>query len=434
MSTLKNLSWMLGYQGIRLSLGLLLTAWVARTLGPQRFGDYHTVLAVILWLSSLATLGLQSVAMQRAATDPNPSAVLATAMHWRLRSGVILAFLAGFCSVWWLPSPLPLYWSVALLLLISQAFDVVEYGYINQRNMRPIAGVHTLGLLGTAGFTALGLHWQAGTAWFLMAFGVEHVVVALVYAFLKKQATPGQWSPHPQIAKELFPQAWPVLISTVSYLFYIRMDTVMLRWWSDAEQTGYYAASARLAQLGLFLPPILINTVSPLLAHTWKFEPQRYPHLLQALYSVLGTLGMGMAFALSLIAPWATSFILGSHYAPAAILLVLHAWLMLLLFLRNGMERAYSTQGITASNLYAHATIAWCNLGLNAWLIPLYGAWGAVVASLLAVFVGGFLLPLALPSSRNLARLACKGLLGPILWWQTEVRQELIQWLKPRAR
>lgn len=429
MSPLRNGVWMLLYQAARMALGVVLTAWVARSLGPGGFGDYHTVVAMALLFSSLATLGLQSVVIQNAAIASAPDAVLSTALWLRLGSGLLTVALALATVPLWAPPHFEWGWALALVVLVAQAWDVVEYGFISSQHMRPVALVHLTALLLTALTTWIGLLRHAGTGWFLGCFALEYILVATCYAFLfrGKMSTPlrhaAEW------ARPLLVQGAPMLVSSLAYLLYLRIDTVMLQALAGSQQAGWYSASARLAQMSLFLPMIVVNAVSAQLARSHREASARYTWQKQALYSLLATLGLGVALGCTLLGPWLVPLLFGEAYAPSAILLAWHGWIALPLFVRTGMDRVFVTEGHAKFNMLFHGTIALANVGLNFVLIPRFGALGAVVASLLAVVLGGFVLPLCFSTMRPGARQAWLGLCGPWLWLNAELRTELRGWL-----
>ena len=58
---LRNTSWMMGEQFLRIISGLFVGVWVARYLGPEQFGLFSYVLAFTAIFGSIAKLGLDSI-------------------------------------------------------------------------------------------------------------------------------------------------------------------------------------------------------------------------------------------------------------------------------------------------------------------------------------------------------------------------------------
>ncbi len=56
-----NAGWLLTDQLVRMGVGLFLSVWVARYLGPSQFGNYSYAVAFVSLFSILATLGLDGI-------------------------------------------------------------------------------------------------------------------------------------------------------------------------------------------------------------------------------------------------------------------------------------------------------------------------------------------------------------------------------------
>lgn len=428
MSALRTGSWLFLNLVIRLAIGLFLTAWVARTLGPANFGEYQATIALVLTLSTLASLGMTGVVMQAAAVSAEPATLLGTALRVRLLAGLFLIAVGLATRNWWLPASL--HWSslCVLLVLLTQAFEVVEYGFINKQHTKPVALVHLGALLATSLVTWIGLRQHAGATWFLATFTLEYLLVAAAYFLLREQSAQGAWVFNASEARMRLRQAFPMLISTLSYMLYLRIDTVMVQAMAGSHQTGLYSASARIAQIGLVLPSIIINAVSAVLAVNWRDNRELYRKQVLALYSLLSTAGLTIALASTLLAPWLIALLFGTSFQGSAALLAWHAWIALLLFVRTGLDHILVTEGLALHNMQSHLSIALLNLLLNALFIPHWGALGAVYASLLAILLGGYGIPTLRPKTRQGMLLAWQGLLGPLQWLRPDIRKVLRDW------
>jgi len=428
LSALRTGSWLLLNLVVRLAVGLFLTAWVARALGPAGFGEYQSTIALVLTLSTLASLGMTGVVMQAAAVSSEPATLLGTALRVRAIAGLFLLLGSLTMQSWWLPASL--HWSslCVLLVLLTQAFDVVEYGFINKQHTRPVALVHMGALLVTSLATWMGLRQNAGTDWFIATFTLEYLLVAAAYLLLRTRSAQGTWKFDSSEARMRLRQAFPMLISTLSYMLYLRIDTVMVQAIAGSHQTGLYSASARIAQMGLVLPSILINAVSAGLALNWRDNRPLYQKQVLALYSLLSTVGLIIALASTLLAPWLIALLFGSSFQGSAPLLAWHAWIALLLFVRTGLDRILVTEGLALHSMQSHLAIAMLNLLLNAIFIPYLGALGAVYASLMSILLGGYIIPTLRGETRPGMLLAWQGLLGPLLWVRPDVRRVLQDW------
>src|SRR5438132_9740832 len=71
---LGNLGWLMADRILRLGVGLIVGIWVARYLGPERFGIYNYAIAFVAMFSVLATLGLESIVVRDMVRAPDQTA------------------------------------------------------------------------------------------------------------------------------------------------------------------------------------------------------------------------------------------------------------------------------------------------------------------------------------------------------------------------
>jgi hypothetical protein len=101
-----NAGWMVADRLVRMALGLVVGAWVARYLGPSRFGGFNFALAFVALFSPLATLGIERIVVRDLVDHPDADSVpwmrglSSTCARWR-RPAVAKrpAFLTRFLAI-----------------------------------------------------------------------------------------------------------------------------------------------------------------------------------------------------------------------------------------------------------------------------------------------------------------------------------------------
>src|SRR3546814_20113759 len=86
-------------------------------------------------------------------------------------------------------------------------------------------------------------------------------------------------------------RSWPILISGITAVIYVRLDVVMLTWWSSPEEAGIYSAAARLSEVWYFVPTLLMHAVFPGLLSLPRGDPAPYESRARALFSLLARVG-----------------------------------------------------------------------------------------------------------------------------------------------
>jgi O-antigen/teichoic acid export membrane protein len=60
----KNTSWLLGEKILRITLGVFVGIWVARYLGPEKFGLFSYAGSFVALFAAIATLGLDGIVVR----------------------------------------------------------------------------------------------------------------------------------------------------------------------------------------------------------------------------------------------------------------------------------------------------------------------------------------------------------------------------------
>ena len=86
---LANSGWLLADRLLRMFLALVVGAWVARHLGPGRYGVLAYAIALLAFVTPLAMLGLEAIVVRDVAQDAAKAPrILGTALFLRIAAGL----------------------------------------------------------------------------------------------------------------------------------------------------------------------------------------------------------------------------------------------------------------------------------------------------------------------------------------------------------
>ncbi len=176
---------------------------------------------------------------------------------------------------------------------------------------------------------------------------------------------------------------------TVASSIYTNLDTVMLKFISGDEQTGYYNAAVyvktALVSLVISLGTVLLPRLSYYIEKGMQKEFKRMTS--HALSFVL-LISLPLAVYFMLFAEEGIGFLSGPAYAPAAISMRLIMPTIIFIGLSNilGMQILVPT-GRERNVLLAVIAGSVVDLIINLWLIPTFGSCGATIGTLVAEFV-----------------------------------------------
>lgn len=181
-----------------------------------------------------------------------------------------------------------------------------------------------------------------------------------------------------------------LFIPTAALQIYAVIDKTMIgAITADSAQNGYYEQAEKIIKMCLMLitalPAVLLPKVSKAYAENKYDEAKGY---LYKAYNFVWFLGTPLMFGVAAVSPVLVPVFFGEGYDPIVYILLI----MSLLFIAMGLNQTSGTQFFIASgrqNEYTKciAVGGIVNIGLNACLIPLWGAAGAATASVVGEIV-----------------------------------------------
>lgn len=417
-----NLGWLVAEKAARFVLNVAVGFWVARYLGPARYGTLNYLLALVGMISLVAELGLDALVRRDLIRAPERTpALIATAWGLRLAGGAVAYTLALALAAAGVVGEgdrvllavvgLTLFQPALLIAdLWFQAHLQAKLAVWAQMTAFAVAAAMRIGLI-LAHASLLGFAW---------AIVVELAVTAAMFWWLAR--TRGlAWKPRdfvPGLARQLLREAWPLLLSGFAVMLYLRLDVVMLRAMVSETAVGIYAAATRFTEMWFFVPGALASSALPALLRARERGAGDYDRRMQGYYDVSAGLAYAVALPLALAAPWVIRVAYGPAYAAAAPVLALHVWSSVFVFLGVARGQFLVNEGHT--RFYLATTVAGLvvNAALNLVLIPRQGPIGAAVATLAAQAVAAWLSTFCFAPARPTAWMQTKALLIPVNWYR----------------
>jgi PST family polysaccharide transporter len=235
--------------------------------------------------------------------------------------------------------------------------------------------------------------------------------VALATAYRATGASWSAWRFRLERARELLAESWPLMLSGLAIMLYIRTDQVMLTLMRGEHENGIYAAAQRLSEVLYFIPSALTVAANPALLRSHQASGAEYERRLTRLFSILVWIAIIVALPVALLSGWITRTLFGEAFRASGPVLALHVWAAPAVFLGVAQSNWFIAHGRQRGLLIRTVVGAFANILLNLFLIPRYGAMGAATATLLSQIVASILLNAMLPSTRGLFRMQCRALL-----------------------
>jgi len=393
---LRGTAGLLGLRLVHAGLTLALAVVLARLLGPEGYGVYAHVLALVTLLAVPARLGLPNLVVREVAAG------LAGRQWGRVRAllrcaggGVALAsgalMLAAAGMLWLLGEGGGAY--TATLALGLPLLPLLALGDLRGAALRGLGRVvqgqlpeHVLrpGLL-LAMIAALALPGAALTP--ATAMGAHAAAAALAFAagawLLKRHLPPEVRSASPTGATGPWMRsALPLAFIAGMQVIVMQTDVLMLGILAASADVGVYRVAVQGSLLIAFgLEAAKIASAPHLAGLHARGEHRRQAASFRTAAALALSLGGVTALGLVLAGPWLIRQAFGTAYAAAYLPLVILCGGQLLRVLGGMAGELLNMSGREAVAARAVAAAALANLALNALLIPAFGLPGAAAAT-----------------------------------------------------
>ncbi len=187
------------------------------------------------------------------------------------------------------------------------------------------------------------------------------------------------------IAKNIFIQSWPIGVSIVFNLIYLKGD-ILFMWLfgrSDVE-IGYYGAAYKVIDVVTTVPMTLMGLLLPLLVVAWESKNKGlFAKRMQDGFDVLVMLGIPFAFG-SIFAGVSVMTLLKASLTPAGQILALLGPTACAVFIGSLFSYTVVAIGKQRVMTFAYAFVAILTIAGYAIFIPRFGMWAAAAMSLFA--------------------------------------------------
>ncbi|MGB3721663.1 MAG: flippase [Pacificimonas sp.] len=376
-----NTAWLLFDRLVRMSLGFLVGAWVARALGPDDFGTLSYALSFILMFQAIATFGADTVVVQKLAVDEdNARETLGSAFLLRCALGLFCWIAAPLIMLAMNPGEPGLAILTAIIggSLLFQAADCVDLWFQSKTQSRRTVMAKLTAYVLTNGVKVALILLKAPLVYFALAVLAEAIAVAIALSIAYRlYPTRGAWKASRHMMVEIIRSAWPFMLSGLLIMIYMRIDMIMLKELKNDTEVGLYAAALPLSQLLQIVPLTVVTSMAPLVARKRQENIEAYEKLLLFMFRMLVCASLVLAIVTAALAPWLVQLLFGADYAVTAEVLRIHVFSGI--FISMGLVQGLWFVNEGKGWIYTVKTFMGALVVIigNFYVIPLSGAQGA---------------------------------------------------------
>ena len=422
---ISNIGWLTMERLLMMLLSLLVGIYVVRYLGPESYGKLSYSISFAGLFNAIAKLGLDQIVVRNIVIQEKSSReILGTAFFLKLVSSLLTVTIIAI-SIWTFnaDAQIRLMTLIIGIGLIFTAFDTIDFWFQSKVLSRPIALVRSAQLILTSTIKILLVFWKFPLMAFALVFLAEFVLkaIGMTWVYCQRYQSIFRWQVSWSRAKDMLKDSWPLILSSVMIVIYMKIDQVMLGNMLGNEEVGNYAAAVRFSELWYFVPMTICSSVFPTILKVKQKSQKDYYARLQQLYDLMAWLALAVAIPMTFAANTLMTTLLGQEYASAGAILALHIWAGPFVFLGVARSKWLVAENFTQFSFATTSLGALTNVCLNLLLIPAYGGVGAALATVISYAVATHIACIFYPPMFNSGMMLTKALFIPL-----RLRQNLI--------
>jgi O-antigen/teichoic acid export membrane protein len=386
-----NTSWMFAEQILRMIAGLAVGVWVARYLGPSQFGILSYAVAFAAIFSSIAKLGLDNIVVRNLVHVPEQNNIYLGTAFWLKMIGAIALLGVIACAEQFSSNDAAtnLYIFIIASGSIFQAFEVVGF-YFQSKVLSKFVSICKLTQLTTSSIIRIYLIYRrADLVWFVLVTLVDQITLAIAFLFAYRYKKLGAFYRQfdRTIAQKLLRDSWPLLMSSVVIMIYMRIDQIMIKQWLGVKDVGIYSAANRITEVWNFIPALIIGSLFPSIINAKRKSEALYYKRVQNLYALMLLIAATIALPMTFLSGRLVILLYGQAYRDAGPVLLLSIWAVFPVFIGTAWSQWLLIENRQHLAIYSHLSGLIINVGFNYLFIPLFGIRGAAFATLLSYYL-----------------------------------------------
>ena len=408
-----------------MAVQLFVGIYVARYLGPERFGLLSYANSYVGIFTAIAILGLDGIVVRELVKSPDQRDTLLGTSFLLKVVGTLLMWVLILATLFFSNND-PL--TSALIAIIAfgvlfQTFNVIDYNFQAEVKLKYVVHSQIVQLI-VSSITKLVLILKGlPLVWFAAVYSLDAIILAvgLAYAYSRNSGSIKKWKWNAKVALALLLDSWPLMFAYMSYLIYAKIDRIMIKEMLDEHNVGIYSAAYILYEAPLFISLMIAKSVYPILVQYYQDNKNKFFQLYSTLSSYMTLLSYLIVLFIFIFHEILIQITFGESFEESSKILMLLSFGMIPMFnafLRSSYITISGNQKII---LYTTLFSAMLNIVLNLLLIKAYGVIGAVYATVFTQTLSLIVLNFAFTNTRSIFFIQAKSLLLFGIWRKSNV-------------
>lgn len=388
-SVFKNAAWIIGCKIVQSLINLLIGLLTARYLGPSNYGIISYVSSIVAFAMPIMQLGLKQTLVKEFVQAPDREGeILGTALMINIISS-IFCMLGSVTFVMVADAgekQTILVCALYSLTLLFQATEMTQY-WFQSKLLSKYPSIATLcAYIVVAVYKLYLLATQKSVVWFALSNVLDYFLISLILMVIYRKVGGQRLGIDWKLGRQMLSRSKYYIIPSLMVMIFQHTDRIMIKMMIGEAETGMYSAAITCIGISGFVFAAVIDSARPVILEMKTKDQALYETRVIQLYSIITCMSMAQSVGMALLAKPLVWLMYGPEYAGSARILAVAVWYITFGYygsVRNIWILAEEKQKyLTGINIAG----ALANVILNFCLIPILGAIGAAVASLVTQF------------------------------------------------
>lgn len=379
----RNSAFVLGMQVVLKILAFLFNIYVVRRLGAVHFGQYAAVMAYVAIFSIFTDWGMSPYAVREMAKDRRQTSwLLPNIVAIRVVLSLIVAFIAPLSALWLgKESDMVLGILIASAGLLLYAFQGPLDSALTARERLDYTSIFTLvARLVFWGLGVLLLIRGMGFIGLIIASLADVAVVIVLSGWALYRLGVGRMTVSVRRWPQLVLAALPFGISSISYVFMQRFDTVLMSFVLTDAAVGWYNVPWTLINMVLLVAQSIAISIYPSMVRSHTEDPESLTRVVWMAIKYLLVVCLPITLGGTVMADRIIITLYGEEFVDSIRVLQVMLWAVPSLFLLELLGRVASTLHLERAAARINVINAVVTVVLNLILVPTLGITGAALA------------------------------------------------------
>jgi len=381
----RNSAFVLGMQVALKVLAFLFNVYVVRRLGDVHFGRYSAVMAYVAVFAIFTDWGMSPYAVREMAKDRAKTAwLLPNIVGIRVVLSLLITLVAPLSAIW-----LGKEGDMVLGIFIASA-GLLVYAFHGPLDTA-LTARERLDYTSIFGLVTKLVFWGLGVVLLINGMGFLGLIIAsltgvAVAALLSGWALfkldVGRLTLCIRRWPQLFLAALPFGVSSISYVFMERFDTVLMSFVLTDAAVGWYNVPWTLINMVLLIAQSIAIAMYPSMVRGYSEDPESLPRIVRMAVKYLLIVCLPIAMGGTVLADQIIITLYGETFVHSIPVLQVMLWAIPSLFLLELLGRVASTLQLERPAARINVINAIVTIVLNLVLVPTMGILGAALALL----------------------------------------------------